>query len=102
MKFTILAHHAANNTSGPALNLFNPKGLKHLSRLLPDLSHLNTHKFQRKSCINSLCRSMLETETAVFINEKDLPLTDDNIVKNLLFDYPKYDNGKNQKLQQLQ
>ena len=105
-----------------ALNLFNPKGRKLLSRLRLDLSHLNTHKFQHKSCTNPLCCCMFETETAVHfllcchgytniritltndlhqINKK-ITLTGDNILKIRLFDYPKYGNEKIKKLQQFQ
>ena len=64
LRFTILSTSHCRDVLS-ALNLFNPKGRKLFSRLLLDLSHLNTHKFQHKSCTNSLCRCMFETETAV-------------------------------------
>ena len=46
--------------------MHDPLGLKLLTRLRPDLSQLNEHKFYHNfdSCINSLCSCSLEVESA--------------------------------------
>ena len=45
-------------------NVFNPQGLKFLTRLRLGLSHLNEHRFRHnfKDCINPLCSCSLELE----------------------------------------
>ena len=45
-------------------NIFDPKGLKFLTRLRLGLSHLNAHRFQHhfQDCLNPLCSCSLETE----------------------------------------
>ena len=45
-------------------NVFNPQGLKFLTRLRLGLSHLNEHRFRHnfKDCINPLCSCSLEVE----------------------------------------
>jgi len=45
-------------------NIFDPKGLKLLTRLRLDFSHLNGHRFQHnfENCVNPLCSCSLETE----------------------------------------
>ena len=45
-------------------NIFDPKGLKFLTRLRLGLSHLNAHRFRHnfQDCLNPLCSCSLETE----------------------------------------
>ena len=45
-------------------NIFDPQGLKILTRLRVGFSHLNEHRFRHniKNCINPLCSCSLETE----------------------------------------
>ena len=45
-------------------NIFDPKGLKILTRLRVGFSHLNEHRFRHniENCINPLCSCSLETE----------------------------------------
>ena len=45
-------------------NIFDPEGLKFLTRLRIGLSHLNAHRFRHnfQDCLNSLCSCRLETE----------------------------------------
>ena len=45
-------------------NIFDPKGLKFLTRLRLGLSHLNAHRFRHnfQDCLNPLCFCSLETE----------------------------------------
>ena len=49
----------------PIYNVFNPVGLKHLTRLRLGLSHLNEHKFKHnfQDCVNPLCACSLEPES---------------------------------------
>ena len=44
--------------------IFDPKGLKLLTRLRPGFSHLKEHRFRHnfKKCLNALCTCNLETE----------------------------------------
>ena len=44
-------------------NIFDPKGLKFLTRLCLGLSHLNAHRFQHnfQNSLNPLCSCSLET-----------------------------------------
>ena len=46
----------------PIYNMFNPKGLKYLTRLRLRLSHLNEHQFKHnfQDCINALCTCIVE------------------------------------------
>ena len=48
-------------------NVFNPQGLKFLTRLRLGLSHLNEHRFRHnfKDCINPLCCGSLEGENTL-------------------------------------
>ena len=48
-------------------NVFNPQGLKFLTRLRLGLSHLNEHRFRHnfKDCINPLCSCSLEVENTL-------------------------------------
>ena len=45
-------------------NIFDPKGLKFLTRLHLGLSHLNAHRFRHnfQDCLNPLCSCSLETK----------------------------------------
>ena len=45
-------------------NIFDPQGLKFLTRLRVGFSHLNEHRFRHniENCINPLCSCSLETE----------------------------------------
>ena len=45
--------------------IFNPLGIKLLSRLRLGLSHLNEHRFRHNfmNCLNPLCSCMLEVES---------------------------------------
>ena len=46
-------------------NIFDPEGLKLLSRLCLGLSHLNKHRFQHncvQKCLKAVCTCSLETE----------------------------------------
>ena len=48
----------------PIYNIFNPLGVKYLTRLRLDLSHLNGHRFNDNfhDCINPLCSCGNDTE----------------------------------------
>ena len=48
-------------------NVFNPQGLKFLTRLRLGLSHLNEHRFRHnfKDCIKPLCSCSLEIENTL-------------------------------------
>ena len=48
-------------------NIFDPIGLKLLTRLLLDFSHLNEHRFQHnfQGCLNPLCSCSLQTEDTI-------------------------------------
>ena len=48
-------------------NIFDPQGLKLLTRLRLGFSHLNEHRFRHnfENCINPLCSCILETEDTV-------------------------------------
>ena len=45
-------------------NIFDPKGLKLLTRLRLEFSHLNEHRFRHnfEECVNPLCSCSLKTE----------------------------------------
>ena len=49
-----------------AYNIFDPVGLKFLTRLRLDFGHLNEHTFRHifQDCLNPLCSCSLETEDA--------------------------------------
>ena len=48
-------------------NVHDPVGIKYLTRLRLDLSHLNEHKFRHifKDCSNPLCSCSLEVESVI-------------------------------------
>ena len=48
-------------------NIFDPIGLKFLTRLRLDFSHLNEHRFRHnfQNCLNPLCSCSLQIEDAV-------------------------------------
>ena len=48
-------------------NVFKPQGLKFLTRLRLELSHLNEHRFRHnfKDCTNPLCSCSLEVENTL-------------------------------------
>ena len=99
-------------------NIFDPKGLKLLTRLRLGLSHLNKHKFQHnfQDCLNPLCSCSLEAEDTkhyllhchhfslhwtdlmnsvipVFDNFESMP---DNLKTNiLLYGDSRFDDNKN-------
>ena len=49
----------------PIYNVFNPLGLKYLTPLRHELSHLNEHRFKYnfQDCINPLCSCRIEPES---------------------------------------
>ena len=52
-------------TAKPTYNIHNPIGLKFLTRLRLELSHLNKHKFKHnfQDCVNTLCSCSLKIES---------------------------------------
>ena len=99
-------------------NVFNPQGLKFLSRLRLGLSHLNEHRFGHnfKDCINSLCSCSLKAENTPHfflhcqdystfcmdlmnkvnqIDENCSCLSDDTKVSLLLYGDSRFDDNKN-------
>ena len=99
-------------------NVFNPQGLKFLTRLRLGLSHLNEHRFRHnfKDCINPLCSCSLEVENTLHfflhchhystlfmglmneVNQTDENfsyLSDDNKVSLLLYGDSRFDDNKN-------
>ena len=99
-------------------NVFNPQGLKFLTRLRLGLSHLNEHRFRHnfKDCINPLCSCSLEVENTLHfflhchhystfrmglmnkvnqIDENFSYLSDDNKVSLLLYGDSRFDDNKN-------
>ena len=99
--------------SNPIYNIFNSVGLKYLTCLRLELSHLNEHRFNHnfQDCINPLCSCSLEPESNSYfffdchhytilrtdlmnslkqIDENILSLSEYCLVKLLLFDDPKY------------
>ena len=98
-------------------SMFNPQGLKFLTRLRLGLSHLNKHRFRHnfKDCIKPLCSCSLEVENALHFslhcqhdstfrvglnkvnqsNEKFSYLSDDNKVSLLLYFETAFDDNKN-------
>ena len=98
-------------------NVFNPQGLKFLTRLHLGLSHLNEHRFRHnfKDCINPLCSCSLEVENTLHsflhcchstfrmglmnkVNQTDENfsyLSDDNKVSHLLYGDSRFDGKKN-------
>ena len=94
-------------------NIFNPLGVKYLTRLRLDLSHLNGHRFNHNfhDYINPLCSCGNDTESnphffrhcrhftslraelmnnLKMIDEKILRLSDDCLTNLILFGDPKY------------
>ena len=101
--------------SNPIYNVFNPVDFKYLTRLRLELSHLNKERFNHnfQDCINPLCSCSLEPESnshfflrchhytilrADLINglkkidENRLRLSENSLVKSLLFGDLKYSN----------
>ena len=99
-------------------NVFNPQGLKFLSRLRLGLSHLAEHRFGHnfKDCINSLCSCSLKVENTLHfflhcqdystfrmdlmnkvnqIDENFSCLSDGNKVSLLLYGDSRFDGNKN-------
>ena len=99
--------------SNPIYNTFNPVGLKYLTRLPLELSHLNEHRFKHnfQDCVNPLCGCSLEPESNSHfflcchhytilsadlmnglkkIDENILRLSENSLVKLLIFGDPKY------------
>ena len=99
-------------------NMFNPQGLKFLTRLRLELSHLNKHRFRHnfKDCINPLCSCSLEVENTLHfflhchhystfrmglmnkvnqIDENFSYLSDDKKVSPLLYGDSRFDDNKN-------
>ena len=97
--------------------MFNPQGLKFLTRLRLGLSHLNEHRFRHnfKDCVNPLCSCSLEVENTLHflhchhystfcmglmnkvnqIDENFSYLSDDNKVRLLLYGDSRFDDNKN-------
>ena len=67
--------------------IYNPTGLKLLTRLRLDLSHLNDHKFNHnfKDCINPLCSCSLSVENNVhfFLHCHHFSLQRQNLMNNI-------------------
>ena len=93
----------------PFINIFNLIGLKYLTHLCLELSHLNEHKFKHnfQNCINPLCTCSLEPESnsdfflccqrivelmndLKIIYENILRLSENSLVQLLLLKYPEY------------
>ena len=102
----------------PVYNIHNPVGLKYLTRLRLELSHLNAHKFKHsfQYCINPLCSCSLESESNAqfflhcrhytllradlmndlkLIDENILRLSENSFVQLLLFGDQKYTSVEN-------
>ena len=98
--------------------MFNPQGLKFLTRLRLGLSHLNKRRFRHnfKDCINPLCSYSLKVENTLHfflhcqhystfcmglmnkvnqIDENSSYLSDDNKVSLLLYVDSRFDDNKN-------
>ena len=99
-------------------NIFNPIGLKFLSRLRLDFSHLNERRFRLnfEDCLNPLCSCSLHTEDTIhyllhchhlsqhridlinsvkYIFEDFDPLSDNAKKDLLLYGDPRFDINKN-------
>ena len=99
-------------------NVFNPQGLKFLTRLRLGLSHLNEHRLKHnfKGCINPLCFCSLEVENTLHfflhchhysafrmglmnkvnqVDENFSYLSDDNKVSLPLCSDSRFDDNKN-------
>ena len=93
----------------PFINIFNLIGLKYLTHLCLELSHLNEHKFKHnfQNCINPLCTCSLEPKSNSYfflcckrivelmndlkiIHENILRPSENSLVQLLLLKYPKY------------
>ena len=97
----------------PIYNIFNPLGVKFLTRLRLELSHLNEHRFNHNfhECINPLCSCSNDTESnshfflrcchfnslrvdlmndLKMIDDNILRLSEDCLVHLILFGDPKY------------
>ena len=105
--------------SRPIYSIFNPLGVKYLTRLRVQLSHLNEHKFNHnfQDCINPICDNCgmnIESNTHFFldcrqytslraelmnelrmIDENILRLSRDCLVNIILFGDPKYNSLDN-------
>ena len=101
--------------------IFNPLGIKFLTRLRLGLSHLNEHRFKHnfQSCLNPLCSCRLEVEstthfflhchffntfrqtlldTVVTIIHDISHLSDDSLVNQLMYGSPTYSFEENNKI----
>ena len=104
--------------AAPVYNIHNPLGLKLLTRLRLELSHLNDHRFNHnfENCLNPLCTCSLEVEstTHFFLHchhfnaicitlnnnlkaiDKDiLKLSDSSLTKVILYGDSKYSDIQN-------
>ena len=120
LKFRKLIFNLANGCPllNSIYNIFNPIGLKYLTRLCLELSHHNEHKSKHnfQDCINPLCTCSLEPETnshfflcchsyfilcaelmndLKIIDEYILRLSESSLVQLLLFGDPKYSHIDN-------
>ena len=61
----ILNLHNGRPLYNPIYNIFNPVGVKYLTRLRLELSHLNAHRFNHnfQDCMNPLCSDSPEPES---------------------------------------
>ena len=61
----ILNLHNDRPISDPIYNIFNPVGVKHLTRLRLELSHLSERRFNHnfQDCMNPLCSDSPEPES---------------------------------------
>ena len=98
--------------------IFNPLGLKFITRLWLGLSHLNEHRFKHNfnDCVNPLCKCSLDIESRVQyfldynyynsarvsllnnLNSVDktlLSLSDLSLVNVLLYGGPQFDDSQN-------
>ena len=96
--------------------IFNPLGLKFITRLWLGLSHLNEHRFKHNfnDCINPLCKCSLDSTVHYFLhcnyynsariyllndlNSVDktlLSLSDLSLVNVLLYGGPQFDDSQN-------
>ena len=104
--------------SNPVYNIQNFSGLKLLTRLRLDLSHLNEYRFNHnfQNCINPLCSCSLEVESTVHfflhchhyhdirakllnslevIDTHLLKLSEEQLIKVLLYGFSQLDQNQN-------
>ena len=113
-KLLSFIHSVQNNI----FNIFDPQGLKLLTRLRLGFSHLNEHKFRHnfKECVNPVCSCSLEIEdtshyllhchhftlyridlmnSVKFICNNFESMTDNNKITLLLYGDSRFDENKN-------